>query len=91
MPEFWRDSEAYGDEIDSETFIFYFDNDEIKICEQKQHKKGGRIFNTHFSFLGFISGICVARFPQGQSYATVTEDLYDFPNQQGYAVKRVYY
>jgi len=26
MPEYWKESEPYGDEIEEETFIFYFDN-----------------------------------------------------------------
>jgi len=49
------------------------------------------IFNTHHSFLGFISSIAIGKLEQPYNYATVTGDVYHFPDELGYAIKRVYY
>ena len=71
MTDHWQ--EAICKDIDEETYLFYFDNDEIKICRQQPDVKA-EMFSDSDHFLSFYGGFTITKDKALHNFAKIKQE-----------------
>ena len=89
MPMKWQDVGAGQINLDKQTFLFYFDDEDIKICSLGDKSVERMVANSYW-FAQFVLGNIAVRTQRGQKdYAFCNSFYYEFPEDRGYAKKEM--